>query len=401
MRITLRKALAATLVLSLSLIATGCNRDKENTDTSSQISETVESVSLSLSDDTQNTEPDEENDSSSKTDDVKFDVSVYDEILEYTYRVLAGIDSRDSLSGTPGTNWVYDLMYIENVYERLDSVGYMYKDVTGDNIPELLIAGAFNEYSHGSNIYDIFTVKDGKPTLIDEGWARSSIYLTDDGAIYTEGSAGAANSCVGKYYLKSDGTKEWIDFFFTEGDPNNDYALLQYHNKTGEWNTEASELLNDSDPDYLENFESLSDNLVFLESTLFTTLSDRYGEPVNCVLYVYEDEGFSNGVDRYDTMDDPNSVDVHFVPMGTKVFDFKFLGLSLTDVDENGNVTYESTPILELGDIDDFSPFIIEAAFPGTLPSYGFSYLDEFGTLHEFALIQSGKDGTIALMTLQ
>ena len=86
--------------------------------------------------------------------------------------------------------------------------------------------------------------------LIDEGWSRSSIYLSDDGTIYTEGSSGAMNSCVGKYYLKSDGTKEWVDFFFTEGDPNNDYELLQYHNKTGVWDTNSSELLDESNQDF-------------------------------------------------------------------------------------------------------------------------------------------------------
>ena len=401
MRITLKKAFIAMLCLSLSLTVTGCDKDKDKPDTSASISETVESVSTSIIDKPDDAKPDEENDDTAKTDTKEFDVTVYDEILEYTYRVLAGIDSRDSLYTIDGTTWIYDIMYIENVYERLDAVGYLYRDVTGDDIPELIIAGTPTEFGNGSNIYNIFTVKDGKPVLIDEGWSRSSIYLSDDGSIYTEGSSGAANSCVGKYYLKSDGTKEWIDFFFTEEDPAEDYALLQYHNKTGVWDTEVSELVTESSADFWENMGLMSDHIVFLESTLFTTLSDRYGEPVNCVLYVYEDEGLTDGLERYDTIDDPNSVDVRFVPMGPAVYDFKFLGLSLTDVDDNGNVTYESTPILAIGDVDKFTPFIVEAAFPGTLPSYGFSYVDEMGTLHEFALVLSGKDGTINLMQLK
>ena len=401
MRTALKKAIVATLCLALSLTVTGCDKDKDKTDTSVSISETVASDTLSTSDDnSKNAGPDEENDDTSKTDTKEFDLSVYDEILEYTYRALAGIDSRESLSEHEGTNWLYDIMYIENVYERLDAVGYMYKDVTNDDIPELLIAGTSSGFGSGSNIYNIFTVKDGKPVLIDEGWTRSSIYLTDDGAIYTEGSAGAANSCVGKYRLASDGTKEWIDFYFTEENPEDDYELLQYHNKTGEWNTEVSELLNGNE-DIWQNAESMTDHLVFLESTLFTTLSEKYGDPVDCVFYIFEDEGLSTDVDRYDTIDDPYSVDIRFVPMGTLVYDFKFLGLSLTDVDDNGNATYESTPILEIGDVDRFSPFILEAAFPGTLPSYGFSYVDEAGNLHEFALIQSGKDGSINVMPLK
>ena len=401
MRITLKKAAIAALVLALSLTVTGCDKDKDNSGTDLSISDTVASVSSTSADDQNNAEPDKENVDDPKTGTEEFDFSVYDEVLEYTYRVLAGIDSRDALMEHEGTTWINDMMYIENVYERLDSVGYLYKDVTGDNIPELIISGAPSEYSQGTNIFNIFTVKEGNPVLIDEGWSRSSIFLSDDGTIYTEGSSGAMNSCVGKYYLKSDGTKEWVDFFFTEGDPNNDFELLQYHNKTGVWDTNSSELLDESNQDFWQNMSSLSDHIVFLESTLYTTLSDIYGEPVDCVLYIFEDEGLSTGIERYDTIDDPNSVDVRFVPMGTAVYDFKFLGLSLTDVDENGNATYETTPILEIGDTDKFTPFIIEAAFPGTLPSYGFSYLDEFGNLHEFALIQSGKDGTICVSTIK
>lgn len=84
---------------------------------------------------------------------------------------------------------------------RLSKIGYCIEDISGDGIPELIIA----EIDH-SRIVLLYTCVDGAPKFVLRGWGRNRYYLLDDGLLYHEGSSGAQYSTRSVSQLSEDGT---------------------------------------------------------------------------------------------------------------------------------------------------------------------------------------------------
>lgn len=80
------------------------------------------------------------------------------------------------------------------------------------------------------------------------------------------------------------------------------------------------------------------------------------------------------------------------------VKNFKFLKLEVTDVDANGNLITKTEAIYNINTLEPDHPLVVTMTFFGTLPSYGFSYEDEGGTVKSFYIAQSGEDGSLLLI---
>ncbi len=68
----------------------------------------------------------------------------------------------------------------------VESFGYILKDLNGDGTRELIWVS-----SDYSVIFAVFTVRDGKPQLLDAFWSRYRCVVLDSGTLYTLGSGGA------------------------------------------------------------------------------------------------------------------------------------------------------------------------------------------------------------------
>lgn len=99
---------------------------------------------------------------------------------------------------------------------RLSKIGYCIEDISGDGIPELIIA----EIDH-SRIVLLYTSVDGEPKFVLRGWGRNRYYLLDDGLLYHEGSSGAKYSTRSVSQLSEDCTSfqslEEYSSFIKEG----------------------------------------------------------------------------------------------------------------------------------------------------------------------------------------
>jgi len=88
-----------------------------------------------------------------------------------------------------GVHWSYMIAEMDSLLETKgtpEAFGYILKDINEDSIKELF----WVDKNH--NILALFTIVDGKAELLDAYWPRHQIVLTNNGAIYSRSSSGAA-----------------------------------------------------------------------------------------------------------------------------------------------------------------------------------------------------------------
>ena len=92
------------------------------------------------------------------------------------------------------------------MYNLTDKIGYIYSDVNGDGIEELLI-GEIAKGSWKGVIYDMYTMVDRKPKHVTSGGARNRFYVCDGAFICNEYSSGALESGVNVFILVENSTE--------------------------------------------------------------------------------------------------------------------------------------------------------------------------------------------------
>ena len=95
--------------------------------------------------------------------------------------------------------------------------------------------------------------------------------------------------------------------------------------------------------------------------------------------------------------DEPDTVQVVFGPSGfARVYDFTLLNLTLEDIDDEGNVTYDVEEVYKLEELTAAEPLCADMPMiPDVVPNSGVKYTDEAGVDHYLALNQSGYDGSL------
>lgn len=86
------------------------------------------------------------------------------------------------------TDYAY---YYDGGREAREVIGYTYRDLDHNGVPELLIGSM--DYR---DILDAYTIADGQVVHLFSGWDRNSYYLTPDDQILNHGSNGAFSSAV-------------------------------------------------------------------------------------------------------------------------------------------------------------------------------------------------------------
>lgn len=121
----------------------------------------------------------------------------------------------------------------------LEGMGYTIEDLIGDGIPELVV-GTLPEY--GGQINAVYTLVDGQPQFVFEGWYRSSYSYLGDGRFSYYGSCSASETGQGSFSLSKDGTTlNCEDFYFTRA-AEEDYSDFKvYYNTTGSWDIAKSQ----------------------------------------------------------------------------------------------------------------------------------------------------------------
>lgn len=173
-------------------------------DTSGQKAET------SPQDDSANSVEATENDESDEPGTVYLKpCNTYQDILDNAYKVIvsdrtAEIVESDEIFSSVG---IWEAGIGRSMDEALSGIGYMFYDVDGNGIEELLIADVLDGDGGqwDNRILTMYSLLDDKPVLVIDGWARNRYYLLNDGTIYNEGSGGAADTIAATYRMAEDG----------------------------------------------------------------------------------------------------------------------------------------------------------------------------------------------------
>lgn len=275
------------------------------------------------------------------------------------------------------------------VYE----MGYLIEDLSGDGIPEL----AVGELSGPINAF--YTLVDGKPQFVFEGWYRNCYVYMGDGHFYYYGSSSAAETGQGVFFLTKDGTALECESFLFTG-LNSDGDLDVYYNETGSWDPAESEKSDMT----AEDFWALDPAGEPLPLTPFSrTGSWSTIESESPVSIQYLTEIGDEDYDWVTLYDGPDACCLLFTA-DSRVTDFTLLSLFAEDITETGATIFSATPV-ELDEESDSLPSVmtpdtpvaVQLIFPGELPAYGISYVDAAGTLRRFVIEVSGYDGSLLL----
>lgn len=80
------------------------------------------------------------------------------------------------------------------------------------------------------------------------------------------------------------------------------------------------------------------------------------------------------------------------------VSSFKIISVEYADFQEDGTPIFLTHTIYNYGELDKGQSLMVKLGFPGDMPSYGISYIDINGVEKQYALQQSGKDGSLIML---
>lgn len=359
-----KKCLAGSLIAALLFAVSGCGAGKpesaSGTPNSSGVLEKTEKTAKETG----------------REEMEKTGQSSYDEILEGLYAIISNPDEED-YEDVPGAAGVWEIASYEAGDDALNALGYITRDISGDGIPELMV-GTTQEY--GAWVCAVYTLIDGEPQLVLEGWYRNRYVYAPDGTFYNVGSNGAASSCIGTYKITRDGTKlKCQDLYFTDFDE--DFGDIRvYYNTTGSLDPAESKETDMTE----EDFWTMQD-LPACDWRL--TLFSAFGPDV--LVQWLDDVGTLEDYEECSMVSGgEEGIKLVFIPR-RPVELFTILSLTQVDVSDSGDIEFETYPEAWPMDEDGFvRPFVAEIPFPEeeNLIQYGFQYEDENENMRRFAI---------------
>lgn len=297
-----------------------------------------------------------------------------------------------------GMTGIYELRDRMGYADALNMLGYTLQDINNDKVPELIFAILDNEKQgkgyYGKDIYAIYTFVDGKIKFVDEGWARSNIKLLANNMFLTRGNSSNTDYVLVLEDLLPNGNKRCVDMYFTRSKSNNEPGLDVYRNDVGRADVAVSQKTNMTADDFFDMGTEMAGDSVKLEllplkeykQRGFKGLAMQYLECMG----VHELQDAKVDLSKYEQVSVPNpfkGADVIF--RSTKnLEEFRLLELA------SGKSVYSKDLLMA----DEKLVLHLESL--ETIPKNGISFKDDAGRERRFAILQSGKDGSIYLQEI-
>ena len=199
-------------------------------------------------------------------------IELYGHVLAEYYDIIAHPDGEQTFD--EGKFGVFEAAQALGD-QALDTIGYVFTDLNGDGIDELLV-GVFDTMDGAyvnNELYAGYTLAGDTPVLLFEGSARSAYSLMDGGRLFYYGSGGAMYSIFGEAMMNSEAALEWVDYYFTYETDETMTEIGFFHNNSGEWDPHVSEQLDTDADSFFAMQEAYAQRTVELDDTKFAELS--------------------------------------------------------------------------------------------------------------------------------
>ena len=311
----------------------------------------------------------------------------YDALLRSYYALVADPDGFSDIFADGEFGVIQDAWFMED--DALDAVGYAITDISGDGIPELVV-GLMPEY--GVTVDAVYTLVDGVPRFVLEGWSENSYSYIGDGTFYYYGYGwgDVRETGQGFFTLTEDGTELVCqEFYFTSAVEGELSGVPVYTNTTCSWDPSNSQESGMSP----EGFWAWEPEYEELPMTPFSAFDFVRAEPQVFVQFAPEGRDYDEVV-----LDDgPGSWRLLFTADSAVEY-FTLLELTLEDVAEDGTLEFTDYPAVLNTPLDTLSPeqpVVVQLVLGENIPNYGVSYVDTHGDMRRFSLEYSGKDGSV------
>lgn len=312
---------------------------------------------------------------------------------------LLSTDDPDSHVEGPGEMGIQEIRRGLSPEDALWNVGYAIQDLSGDGIPELILAQVETQegmVSFGKRILAIYTCFGNSPSLLVEGWGRNRYYLLPDGSILNEGSSGAAYSCLGIFRLSTNGDLlEWLDFYFTDVQGE---EIVTYYNQAGIWDAsyEGNQLV---DVDFWRLWEIMEADQEELTLTAFYYYQTE--NPGSIVVPQWYSEGVLEDVEQVTLSDSAYSTKIALCAYNGAVTDLQLLSLELAEEAQEDSIAFRETAVKAIPTLEPGKPLVIQLEFGCAIPNFGIRYTDNSGITKTYSVMQSGMDGSLLMNEIQ
>lgn len=204
--------------------------------------------------------------------------AAYAEILSECYSLIT--EPTDSAESPENLLGIYEAAIALGT-DAANTIGYVFRDVNGDSIPELLI-GTFDKAAEAytkNEIYAAYTYDGQKPVLLFSGWARNSYALTEDNTFFHHGSGGAAYSIYGEYMVSDGGEFQCIHAYFTYPKNEEMTEIGYYHNTSGIMDPAEAEEWSVTADEFWAAGDAIAAKTAKLSATLFSDYAESEASP--------------------------------------------------------------------------------------------------------------------------
>lgn len=374
-------------------------------ETSEPVTEAVEAIS-----DIETEEPEiiEVDESEPETDEPETDqenanyLRLYTEILDNFYEFV--FDETNWSRPEPVEIALQGTIYGTDPSEALSLIGYALKDVSGDGIPELIIAPTDiekpDDYLRG-RLYAIYTLKDDDPFFSNFGSDYHSIFFVSEGLFYYQGIAGATAEIFRHETVSLDGTEFTLSSEYLSKIKEPPFEKWDYYINTASADSPTGYIGEEIDE---EAFLNLVDEMVQQVEVIELTPFSEY-EPVRMMQDVTRPMSIINLAEkahpnkRHTFNIDDIEHDLRVVLRASgNVIDFKVLELTPVGNTNVPVLTFETKELYSRDELVLEWPLILGIPSIGEFPEYGVSFIDHDGILHHYAINRSKNDGSIQLV---
>ena len=271
------KNIFTIMTMTVVLGLTGCSKDNKKIEPAKN-SDSMTVADATTASDTIDTENDitEANTTENKDNTITESIAeedalsdTYAEVIGQIYELIQNGNiaeyDNDRISVPLG---IYEnISYQESPEDTLNSVGYNLIDIDGDGQDELII-GIIGHTADDTDaldkIFGIYTIVDGKVSLVLDGWYRNTFYLMDDNKLFNQGSGGALMFSFGSYRLVNHAINlETVDTYYS--DTLDGENAIYYHRIS---DTESEEL---SEDDFYAANDEFKSHVVDIDYIPFAT----------------------------------------------------------------------------------------------------------------------------------